>query len=108
MAKPFFSSPATDEEVEKELEEMTRDARAVQLETLRRILERSADSEYLQRHGMNGRTDEASFKACVPVITFADIETDVDRIANGDASAILCADPISSFALRFAKIRNPL
>lgn len=100
MAEPFFKIPATDEEVMEDLEGTTRNVREVQLETLRKILEHNGHVEYLQRHGLNHRTDESSFKACVPVSTFADIQDDIDRIADGDTAPILCADPIISFSLR--------
>lgn len=99
-AKPFFKIPVTDDEVMEELESMTRNVREVQLETLRKILERNGGVEYLQRLGLNYRTDEASFKACVPVSTFANIQDDVDRIADGDTGPILCVDPLNSFSLR--------
>jgi hypothetical protein len=99
MAEPFFKIPATDEEVMEDLERISRNVREVQAETLRKILERNANVEYLQRHGLNARTDEASFKACVPVSTFADIADYVDRIADGDVGPLLCADPITSFSL---------
>lgn len=100
MAGPFFEIPATDEEVMADLERTTRNVRDVQRETLRKILERNGHVEYLQRCGLNHRSDEAAFKACVPVSTFLDIQQDVDRIAAGDMSPILCADPITSFSLR--------
>jgi hypothetical protein len=106
-AEPFFSTPATDEEVMEDLERITRNAREVQLETLRKILERNGHVKYLQRHGLNHRTDEASFKACLPVITFAAIQDDVDRIADGDTAPILCAEPVRSFSLRYGTTSPP-
>ena len=35
-------------------------------------------------------------------------EANVDRMASGHTSAILCNDPISYFPLRFPEIRNSL
>lgn len=100
IENPYYKLLDTDEEIVEDFELMSRNARETQLELLRKILERNANVEYLQRQGLNGRTDEASFKACVPVSTYANIEADVDRIADGDTSPICCVDPPTSFALR--------
>uniref|UniRef100_A0A3Q7IBL0 Uncharacterized protein n=1 Tax=Solanum lycopersicum TaxID=4081 RepID=A0A3Q7IBL0_SOLLC len=40
------------------------------------------------------------FKKFVPVITYEDIQPDINRIANGDTSPILCSQPVSEFILR--------
>ncbi|KAF8733580.1 hypothetical protein HU200_014885 [Digitaria exilis] len=88
------------EAVIAEFEELTRDAAAVQRETLRRILAENAAAEYLQERGLAGRTDAASFRACVPLATHADVEPYIARIADGDTSAVLTAKPITSISLR--------
>nr|CAB3471711.1 unnamed protein product [Digitaria exilis] len=87
------------EAVIAEFEELTRDAAAVQRETLRRILAENAAAEYLQERGLAGRTDAASFRACVPLATHADVEPYIARIADGDTSAVLTAKPITSISL---------
>lgn len=61
------------------------------------ILSRNAEVEYLQRYGMKGCVDLETFKDKVPVVTYEDIQPDVHRIANGDFSPILCAQPIVEF-----------
>jgi len=106
VAEPFFKIPGTDAEVMEDLDRMTQNVREVQLETLLKILERNGNVEYLQRQGLNQRTDETSFKACVPVSSLADIQDDIDRIADGDTAPILCADPITSFSVRLS-INSP-
>ncbi|PKI76635.1 jasmonoyl--L-amino acid synthetase JAR4-like [Punica granatum] len=83
----------------EEFEEMTRDAEAVQKETLRRILEESGNAEYLLSLGLDGRTDLESFKAHVPIVTHGDIEHYVQRIADGDSSPILTGKPITIISL---------
>ncbi|KAJ7296719.1 hypothetical protein O6H91_Y104200 [Diphasiastrum complanatum] len=65
----------------KFIEEVTSNAAEVQLNILSTILERNAHTEYLNRHGLHGRTDRKSFK----------------DVANGDTSPILSAHPISEF-----------
>jgi hypothetical protein len=66
---------------------------------LEEILTRNANVEYLQRHGLNGRTDVASFKQCLPVVTYSDLEPDILRLVNGDSTPIFNAEPISAFFL---------
>ncbi|KAK3163274.1 hypothetical protein QOZ80_1AG0001530 [Eleusine coracana subsp. coracana] len=87
------------EEVIAELERLTRDAAAVQRETLRRILAENATVVYLQGLGLAGRTDPKSFRACVPLVTHQDLEPYIARIADGDTSAVLTAKPITSISL---------
>lgn len=72
----------------------------VQKKVLEEILFRSAHAEYLQRHGLNGHTDRDTFKKVMPVISYEDILPDINRIANGDKSPILCSQPISEFLTR--------
>ncbi|TVU46495.1 hypothetical protein EJB05_06035, partial [Eragrostis curvula] len=61
------------------------------------ILGRNAETEYLARCGLAGATDRAAFRARVPVVTYEDLQPDIQRIANGDRSPILSAHPISEF-----------
>lgn len=84
----------------EEFDAMTRDAGAVQQETLRKILEENANAEYLQRLGLDGRTDVQSFKARVPIVTHRDLEHHIQRIADGDSSPILTGKPITIISLR--------
>lgn len=83
------------------IEEVTSNADAVQRRVLEEILSRNADVEYLERHGLQGRTDRETFKHVMPVVTYEDIQPDINRIANGDKSHILCSSPISEFLTRF-------
>ncbi|CAO2194223.1 unnamed protein product [Urochloa humidicola] len=87
------------EEVIVEFEKMTRDAAAIQRETLRRILDENAAVEYLQSLGLAGRTDPESFRACVPLATHEDLEAYISLIADGDTSAVLTAKPVTSISL---------
>eukprot|EP01018_Ginkgo_biloba_P021825 Gb_04369 [translate_table: standard] len=79
------------------IENVTKDADQVQSQVLSQILTTNAHTEYLTRFGLDGRTDRSSFKKCVPVITYEDVKKDILRIANGDTSPILSANPISEF-----------
>ncbi|CAN8326090.1 unnamed protein product [Cochlearia groenlandica] len=79
------------------IEELTSNADQVQRQVLEEILTRNADVEYLRRHDLDGRTDRETFKNVMPVITYEDIESEINRIANGDKSHILSSKPISEF-----------
>lgn len=82
------------------IENVTANPDEVQKKVLSEILSRNAHVEYLQRNGLNGHTDRESFKKIMPVITYEDIQADINRIANGDTSPILCSKPISEFLTR--------
>ncbi|CAN6453258.1 unnamed protein product [Victoria cruziana] len=79
------------------IEDVTSNADQVQERVLGEILSRNAHVEYLRRYGLDGRTDRESFKKLFPVIGYDDIQPDIHRIANGDKSPILSADPVSEF-----------
>ncbi|CAL9227028.1 unnamed protein product [Arabidopsis halleri] len=79
------------------IEELTSNADQVQRRVLEEILSLNADVEYLRRHDLNGRTDRETFKNVMPVITYEDIQPEINRIANGDKSPILSSKPISEF-----------
>lgn len=82
------------------IEEMTVNCDSVQENVLGEILCRNAETEYLQRFQLNGATDRESFKAKVPVVTYEDLQPEIERIANGDRSPILSSHPISEFLTR--------
>ncbi|XP_061369534.1 indole-3-acetic acid-amido synthetase GH3.6-like [Gastrolobium bilobum] len=81
----------------KYIEDVTSNADEIQERVLAEILSSSARVEYLQRHGLDGHTDKNTFKKVMPVVTYEDLKPDIDRIANGDTSPILCSKPISEF-----------
>ncbi|XP_058100230.1 jasmonoyl--L-amino acid synthetase JAR4-like [Magnolia sinica] len=83
----------------QEFEAVTKEAGKVQIETLRKILEENAGAEYLQKLGLDGRTDVESFKSCVPLVTHKDLEPYIQRIADGDKSAVLTGKPITAISL---------
>ncbi|XP_058091098.1 indole-3-acetic acid-amido synthetase GH3.6 [Magnolia sinica] len=79
------------------IEDVTTNADEIQERVLAEILSQSAHVEYLQRHGLDGRTDRESLKKLLPVVIYEDLHPDIQRIANGDTSPILCGQPISEF-----------
>ncbi|XP_022856676.1 jasmonic acid-amido synthetase JAR1 [Olea europaea var. sylvestris] len=83
----------------EEFEALSRDAGRVQKETLKKILEENGETEYLMKWGLNGKTDPISFKSCVPLVTHADLEPYIQRIAHGENSSILTGKPITTISL---------
>lgn len=83
------------------IEEMTANAGEVQAMVLAEILKRNAETEYLRRHGMGGATGRRAFRERIPIVSYEDLKPDIQRIADGDRSAILSAAPISEFLTRF-------
>lgn len=79
------------------IEDVTSKPDDIQKLVLSEILSRNAHVEYLRRHGLAGETDRDTFKKIIPVIKYEDIQPDINRIANGDKSPILCSHPISEF-----------
>ncbi|XP_004294315.1 PREDICTED: indole-3-acetic acid-amido synthetase GH3.6 [Fragaria vesca subsp. vesca] len=94
---PKNSLKEKNEKALKFIESVTENADEVQKRVLSEILAANAHVEYLQRHGLNGHTDRETFKKLMPVITYDHIQPDINRIANGDTSQILCSKPISEF-----------
>ncbi|KAE8725434.1 Indole-3-acetic acid-amido synthetase GH3.17 [Hibiscus syriacus] len=81
------------------IEEVTTNAERIQDELLSEILNRNAGTEYLRRL-LHGQTDKQLFKKNVPVVAYEDLKPYIDRIANGERSDILLADPITGFFMR--------
>ncbi|KAL5993534.1 Jasmonoyl--L-amino acid synthetase jar4 [Asimina triloba] len=99
LVKTTTAAAFDSERVIEEFEAATKDAERVQIETLRKILEENADAEYLQKLGLGARTDLESFKSLVPLATHKDLEPYIQRIADGDDSAVLTAKPITTISL---------
>lgn len=105
--KSSFSTPLGEAACESDakklqfIEEVTNNTKKVQERVLAEILSQNSQTEYLQRFNLCGSIDRCSFKAKVPVVTYEDLLPDIQRIANGDRSPILCSHPISEFLTRF-------
>ncbi|MCO5591472.1 hypothetical protein L7F22_045455 [Adiantum nelumboides] len=83
-----------------DFEQETINAAAVQTKVLTEILRHNAQTEYLHEVcGLDGRTDVHSFKQRVPVVTHSDLKPYIDRIAEGDRTPVLTAEPIKTLSL---------
>ncbi|KAI3974909.1 hypothetical protein MKX01_005020 [Papaver californicum] len=104
MNKAFKAKTELHKKALEFIEEVTANADQFQNQVLSEVLSRSANVEYLQRHGLNGHTDRKTFKKVIPIVnTYDDIKPDINRIiANGNdtnssSAAILCGQPITKF-----------
>ncbi|KAK1275974.1 putative indole-3-acetic acid-amido synthetase GH3.2 [Acorus gramineus] len=80
------------------IEEMTSNVGPVQRRVLTEILSRNSGTEYLKRYDLGAGDDVVSaFKAKIPIVTYEDLQSEIQRIANGDRSPILSSHPISEF-----------
>lgn len=90
-----------DGEILKKLEDSTKDAVAVQLQTLHTILQRNGRSSYLQRYGAS--LDTGSFREAVPLSCYDDYADYIDRMADGGGGdddgdrPVLSVDPLVCF-----------
>ncbi|KAL8208075.1 hypothetical protein R6Q57_007487 [Mikania cordata] len=87
------------EEVIEEFEALTKDAKRVQIETLKKILKENGEAEYLKKWGLDGKTDPESYSSCVPLVTHKDLEPLIQQIANGAPHPILTGKPITTISL---------
>ncbi|CAI9765596.1 unnamed protein product [Fraxinus pennsylvanica] len=79
------------------IEEMTRYADSVQEQVLAEILSRNSHTEYIKSFNLDGAVDRETFKSKIPIVTYEDLQPLIRRIANGDRSPILSANPVSEF-----------
>ncbi|KAG6581972.1 Indole-3-acetic acid-amido synthetase GH3.17, partial [Cucurbita argyrosperma subsp. argyrosperma] len=80
----------------KLLEDLTQNARQIQEQVIEKILTQNANTEYLKSF-INGchSPDVHLFKNTVPVVNYEDIKPYIERIANGEPSNIISAQPIT-------------
>ena len=83
----------------KILEDLTTNSHQIQEQVLQEILNRNSGTGYLKGF-LNGQCDKQLFKKNVPIVTYKDIKPYIDRIANGEPSDILLAEPVTAFFRR--------
>lgn len=89
------------EEVIAEFEDLTKNAKSVQIETLNKILKENNEAEYLKKWGLDGKTDPKSYSLCVPLVTHKDLDPLIQQIADGATHPILTGKPITTITLRY-------
>ena len=88
------------------LEDVTCNAKQIQDSVLEAILSRNAQTEYLKGF-LSGQIDKQSFKKNLPLVTYEDYRSYIDRIADGESSNLICDRPISLFLARYLKKNTP-
>ncbi|CAH2072857.1 unnamed protein product [Thlaspi arvense] len=78
------------------LEDVTTNVKQIQDSVLEAILSSNAQTEYISGF-LNGQLDKQSFKKNLPIVTYEDYRSYIDRIANGEPFSLICARPISLF-----------
>lgn len=84
----------------KLLEDLTKNAYEVQQQVLEEILTKNAQTEYLKGF-LNGHYDKKDFKKNVPVVNYEDVKPYIERIANGEPSDIISAQPVTELLTRY-------
>ena len=89
-------------------EHVSEKACKAQRETLRRILELNSGVEYLRKclgdvdvEEMDDDTLETLFTSLVPIVSHADLDPYIQRIADGETSPLLTQEPITVLSLRY-------
>ncbi|KAL0788766.1 hypothetical protein Bca101_005012 [Brassica carinata] len=87
-------------------EHVSENACKAQRETLRRILELNCGADYLRKwlgsvdvKEMDDNSLETLFTSLVPIVSHADMDPYIQRIANGETSPLLTQEPITVLSL---------
>ncbi|KAL8201537.1 hypothetical protein R6Q57_012876 [Mikania cordata] len=88
-------------------EEVARNAGKVQMETLKMILDMNRGVEYLDKwlsdvddvHNMDPEALQSVYRSMVPLVSHADLEPYIQRIADGETSPLLTKQPITTLSL---------
>lgn len=100
MMLPNYDPNVDDEAGMKILEDLTENVHQIQQQILEEIMTRNAHTEYLKGF-LNGQCEKELFKKKVPVVNYEDIKPYIERIANGDSSNIISAEPITELLTRY-------
>jgi len=78
----------------RRFDEATRDPRRTQTELLLGMLRRNADTEYGRRYNFASINSIADYQKQVPLITYADIQQDMEQVAGGAKNVFTAEDPM--------------
>ncbi|KAF5206324.1 Indole-3-acetic acid-amido synthetase GH3.10 [Thalictrum thalictroides] len=95
-----------DSEIINWFEKISENAGFVQTETLRRIIELNIGCEYLKKwlgdinvQDMDSSSLESLYTSLVPLVSHADLEPYITRVADGDSSPVLTQEAITTLSL---------
>lgn len=78
----------------KRFEAATKDPVGTQLRKLRELVTRNAGTEYGREYGFQGIGDLAAWRKAVPVVTYEDIKSRVERVTRGEKNVLTAEDPV--------------
>jgi hypothetical protein len=78
----------------KRFEAATREPQRVQLEKLRALMAKNADTEYGKRYGFRSISNFEDYARQVPVVTYEDIKADMERVTEGASNVFTAEDPV--------------
>ncbi|KAL3848880.1 hypothetical protein ACJIZ3_010762 [Penstemon smallii] len=101
-----MSSMMSNDDIIDWFDNVAEHAGTVQAETLRRILELNYNVEYLKKWlgdvnvlEMEASALESLYKSLVPIVSHANLEPYIQRIADGDKEPLLTQEPITTLSL---------
>jgi auxin responsive GH3 family protein len=109
-AQSFYNKSNDYDAIIDSFENVCENAGHVQTQTLGRILELNHGVEYLKKwfgkvgdiniKNMDACALESLFTSLVPLVSHADLEPYIQRIADGDTAPLLTHQPITTLSLR--------
>lgn len=78
----------------RRFDEATLDPRRTQTDLVLGILRRNANTEYGQRYNFASINSIADYQKHVPLITYGDIQQDMERVAGGASNVFTAEDPV--------------
>ncbi|KAG6555202.1 hypothetical protein Mapa_003241 [Marchantia paleacea] len=93
---PLFVDPEHPEDVVDRIVNLLENVKEVQRRLLENLLERHGDCEYLRKYKKDGKIEVQTFRERVPVITYEDIEGDIQRTAQQEKhpDILCCEEPV--------------
>lgn len=91
LARPFFKRRLY------QINRYATEARELQLNILRGILQQSRQTEYGQQHHIADISDYSAFAQRIPINTYEELKSDIDRMRHGEKD-ILCAGRVKWYA----------
>ncbi|BFI27848.1 protein MpGH3B [Marchantia polymorpha subsp. ruderalis] len=90
---PLFVEPERPEEVVERIVYLLENVKDIQRSLLENLLKKHGDCEYLEKYKKDGKIDVQTFRERVPLITYEDIQRDIQRTAQrGKHANILCCE----------------
>ena len=106
LLKTYSRRMERSDEVLSAFEAKLADPRSAQLETLRQILQRNAQTAFGRAHGFASIDSVDPFRAAVPVVTYEELAPWIERAVAGE-SDVLTRGPVSYFSTTSGTTAKP-